>query len=113
MLRPYTVKAPRPASFATVSSSGDYVNPGTMLAHLGTAEVRSPVPGEVRALDVSEGAVVKAGDAVAELAADQNHVFEALRALYIVGTAGGPGGCGTFHAPGAGNVGERGAAGPD
>jgi pyruvate/2-oxoglutarate dehydrogenase complex dihydrolipoamide acyltransferase (E2) component len=59
-----------------------------MLAHLGTAEVRSPVPGEVRALDATDGATVKAGDAIAELSADQNHVWEALRALYLVG---GPG----------------------
>src|SRR5260370_22925303 len=88
MLRPYTVKAPQGGQVRYRLKVGDYVNPGTMLAHLGEAEVRSPVPGEVRALDAADGATVKAGDAIVDLAADQNHVWEALRALYL---AGGPG----------------------
>jgi biotin carboxyl carrier protein len=88
MLRPYTVKAPQGGEVRYRLKVGDYVNPGTMLAHLGGAEVRSPVPGEVRALDAAERTIVKPGDAIAELAADQNHVWEALRALYLVG---GPG----------------------
>uniref|UniRef100_Q01VB4 Biotin/lipoyl attachment domain-containing protein n=1 Tax=Solibacter usitatus (strain Ellin6076) TaxID=234267 RepID=Q01VB4_SOLUE len=88
MLRPYTVKAPQGGPVHYRLKAGDYVNPGTLLAHIGATEVRSPVPGEVRAVDVAEGATVKAGDAIAELAADQNHVWEALRALYLVG---GPG----------------------
>jgi biotin carboxyl carrier protein len=88
MLRPFTVKAPQAGALHYRLKPGDYVNPGTLLAHLGIAELRSPVPGEVRALDVAEGAAVRAGDPVAELAADQNHVWEALRALYLVG---GPG----------------------
>jgi biotin carboxyl carrier protein len=87
MLRPYTVKSPRAGKIRYRLKPGDYVNPGTMLAHLEQAEVRSPVPGEVRELDTKEGAVVNAGDAVADVGADQNHVYEALRALYIVGTA--------------------------
>jgi biotin carboxyl carrier protein len=85
MLRPFTVKAPQAATLHYRLKLGDYVNPGTMLGHLGSAELRTPVPGEVRVLDVSEGASVKAGDPVAELAPDQNHVFEALRALYLIG----------------------------
>ena len=88
MLRPYTVKAPQGGQVRYRLKAGDYVNPGTLLAHVGTTELRSAVPGEVRALDVAEGATVKAGDAIADLAADQNHVWEALRALYLVG---GPG----------------------
>ena len=64
---------------------GDYVNPGTLLAHVGDGEVRSPAPGEVRTLRHKEGDVVAPGDALAELSADQNHVWEALRALLVVG----------------------------
>ena len=85
MLRPYTVKAPRAGFLRYRLKAGDYLNPGTLLAHIGDTEVRSPVPGEVRALDVAEGAAVKAGDGIADLAPDKNHVWEALRALYIVG----------------------------
>jgi hypothetical protein len=43
------------------------------------------VPGEVRSLDQSDGAAVKPGTALADLSADKNHVWEALRALYLVG----------------------------
>jgi hypothetical protein len=56
-----------------------------MIAHIGEREVRSPLPGEVRALEAHDGAAVKSGGAIAELSADKNHVFEALRALVLVG----------------------------
>ena len=87
MLRPYPVIAPRAGPLRYRLKPGDYLNPGTLLARIGESEVRSPVPGEVRALNVAEGATVKAGDGIADLAADGNHVKEALRALYIVGGA--------------------------
>lgn len=64
---------------------GDYVNPGTKVARIGDVEVRAAVPGEVRALDRNDGATVQPGDPLADLSADQNHVWEALRALYLVG----------------------------
>jgi hypothetical protein len=85
MLRPFTVPAAAAGKLKYRLKPGEYVNPGTMIAHVGDAEVRSPVPGEVRALDQSDGAGVKPGDAIVDLAADQNHVWEALRALYVVG----------------------------
>ena len=61
------------------------MNPGTMVAHVGSVEVRAPVPGEVRALDQKEGATVQQGQELANLSADKNHVWEALRALVLVG----------------------------
>ena len=64
---------------------GDYVNPGTLVAHIGEIEVRVRVPGEVRSLERREGATVRAGDPLVDLSADKNHVWEALRALYLVG----------------------------
>jgi biotin carboxyl carrier protein len=85
MLRPYTLAAPSSGVLRYRLKVGDYVNPGTMIAHIGEQEVRSPVPGEVRSLDARDGATVKAGEALAELSADKNHVFEALRALVLVG----------------------------
>jgi pyruvate/2-oxoglutarate dehydrogenase complex dihydrolipoamide acyltransferase (E2) component len=65
--------------------AGEFVNPGTLVARVGAVEVRAPLPGQVRELSRAEGAQVAPGDALAELAADQNHVWEALRALYSVG----------------------------
>ena len=85
MLRPYTLAAPSAGVLRYRLKIGDYVNPGTMIAHIGEQEVRSPVPGEVRSLDARDGATVKTGEALAELSADKNHVFEALRALVLVG----------------------------
>ena len=85
MLRPYTVTSPARGKLAYRLKIGDYVNPGTMVAHVGSEEVRSPVPGEVRALYKDDGAAVKPGDSLVALGADKNHVWEALRALVLVG----------------------------
>jgi hypothetical protein len=85
MLRPYTVHAAVAGTIHYRLKLGDYVNPGTLLARVGEAEVRSPAPGEVRSLEHKDGDAVAPGDALAELSADKNHVWEALRALYVVG----------------------------
>lgn len=85
MLRPYTVSAPAAGIVKYRLKLGEYVNPGTLVAHIGDAEIRSAVPGEVRALDRQEGASVHSGDALVDLGADKNHVWEALRGLYLVG----------------------------
>src|SRR6185437_3476773 len=39
MLRPYTVTAPRAGTLNYRLKLGDYVNPGTLIAHIGDAEV--------------------------------------------------------------------------
>jgi len=85
MLSPYTVTAPAAGRLQYRLKLGDYVNPGTMVAHIGNQEVRCAVPGEVRDLDQREGATVRQGDPLVDLSADKNHVWEALRALYLVG----------------------------
>lgn len=85
MLRPFTVTAPAAGAIKYRLKPGEYVNPGTLLAHVGKVEVRAPVPGEVRSLEPPDGSAVQPGAAVATLSADKNHVWEALRALYLVG----------------------------
>jgi biotin carboxyl carrier protein len=85
MLQPYTMRAPFGGKLKFRLKLGDYVNPGTLVGYIGNAEVRSAVPGDVRALDRETGAAVNVGDPLVELAADPNHVWEALRALYLVG----------------------------
>jgi biotin carboxyl carrier protein len=85
MLRPFTIVAPAAGAVRYRLKLGDYVNPGTLVAHVENLEIRSVVPGEVRDLDRREGSAVAPGDALADLAADKNHVWEALRALYLVG----------------------------
>jgi biotin carboxyl carrier protein len=88
MLRPYTVSSPLAGTLHYRLKLGEYVNPGTMVGHIDSTEVRSPLPGEVRSLDRAEGAAVKAGDPLLDLSPDEKHVWEALRALYTVGERG-------------------------
>jgi biotin carboxyl carrier protein len=85
MLLPSTIEAPVAGTLKYRLKLGDYVNPGTKVALIGDTEVRAQVPGEVRSLERNDGSVVKQGDPLADLSADQNHVWEALRALYLVG----------------------------
>jgi HEAT repeat protein len=92
MLSPQTVTAGRAGTIANRRSEGDSIERGAMLARLTVAggtepfEVRSAVPGIVRKQFFEDGDAVAAGDAVALLGPDPAHVFEALRALYLVGT---------------------------
>lgn len=85
MLRPFTITAPVAGTLQYRLKLGDYVNPGTLVAHIGGHEVRSAVPGEVRELDRPDGSQVRPGDPIIDLGADKNHVWEALRGLYLVG----------------------------
>jgi biotin carboxyl carrier protein len=85
MLRPSTITAPAAGTLKYRLKLGDYVNPGTMVGRIGEIEVRAAVPGEVRALDKRDGSPVQPGEPLADLSADKNHVWEALRALYLVG----------------------------
>lgn len=85
MLRPFTITAPSAGGVKYRIKPGDYVNPGTMIGRLDTVEVRAPVPGEARALDRPENSAVHTGDPLVTLAPDKNHVWEALRGLFVVG----------------------------
>ena len=85
MLRPFTIRATAGGKLKYRLKLGDYVNPGTLIGRVGETEVRSAVPGEVRALDRSDGASVQPGDPLADLAAAPDHVREALRGLFLVG----------------------------
>ncbi len=50
-----------------------------------TAEVRSPISGRIRTLSVAAGATVTAGTEVAIVDPSDDQVWEALRALYLIG----------------------------
>ena len=86
MLRPYTIVSPAAGVVHYRLKLGEYVNPGTLVAHVGSVEARSPLPGEVRELSAREGGTLNPGDALVEISADKEHVWEALRALVRAGT---------------------------
>jgi len=85
MLRPYTILSPAAGAVRYRLKLGEYVNPGTLVAHVGGSEVRSPLPGEVRDLSRRDGSTAAAGDPLVEISADKEHAWEALRALWTVG----------------------------
>ncbi len=85
MLRPSTLQASAGGVVKFRLKEGEYVNPGTLVARVGDVEIRSQLPGEVRALRAADGVQVKSGDALADISTDKEHVWEALRALYTIG----------------------------
>ncbi len=85
MLRPSTLHASADGIVKFRLKEGEYVNPGTLVARVGDVEIRSQLPGEVRALRAADGIQVKSGDALADISTDKEHVWEALRALYTIG----------------------------
>ena len=85
MLRPASIASPVAGVIRYRLKEGEYVNPGTMLARVGDTEVRSQLPGELRELRAKDGSQVKVGDDLADISTDKEHVYEALRALFIIG----------------------------
>ncbi len=89
MLDSYAVVAPRGGILAERLHPGDVVNPGTLLARIQDgrekSEVRSLVPGTLDRWLVSDGANVSLGQAMSLIAPSAEMVWEALRALYLIG----------------------------
>jgi biotin carboxyl carrier protein len=91
MLQPVTVLAVRDGRVAAVARAGEPVRAGALLVQLeatGEAvEARSPIGGRVRHIAVAPGAEVRAGDELAVVDPGAEQVWEALRALYLIGEA--------------------------
>jgi len=91
MLRPYPMPSPLAGKLETRLKPGDVVNPGTMVAHIEAGgkseEVRANVPGTLDRWLAANGTEVAAGAPLVALAPSEGMVWEALRALYIVGRA--------------------------
>ncbi len=90
MLRPYALKAPQAGTIAFRLQESDRVRRDGVVARIGTprggsAEVRSPLAGELERRLAGNGAPVRAGDEVAVISPGEEQVFQALRALCLVG----------------------------
>jgi biotin carboxyl carrier protein len=89
MLKPYEMMSPLTGALDTRLKPGDIVNPGTMIAHIEASgkknEVRATVPGTLIRWLVDDHANISAGQPLVALAPSEGMVWEALRALYIVG----------------------------
>jgi hypothetical protein len=90
MLRPFELRTPSAGRVNFRISLSDAVRSGSIVARIKTdgssvADVRSPLSGVVQRLAATEGAPVAAGDVIAVISPDEQQVWEALRALDLVG----------------------------
>jgi hypothetical protein len=82
------LKAESPGTLRYRLKVDDSVGRGTLLAHIGESEVRSPLPGRFLDRLKPDAAPVTAGDDLLALSPAAEQVWEALRALYLVGDTG-------------------------
>jgi hypothetical protein len=87
ILRPFTVPAPRSGTVSYRLKIEDSVGRGTLLAHIGDTELRSPVPGFFESMLIRDGSTATAGAPLLTISPSDDQVWEALRALYLIGTA--------------------------
>jgi len=90
MLEPYPIKSPSEGTVTMRLREGDPVTPGAIIARIQRAgaealDVRSPLPGRVSVIRVRKDEQVRSGEELTVLAPDKGQVWEALRALYLVG----------------------------
>jgi HEAT repeat protein len=90
ILRPFTLQSPGEGVLRFRLKEDDSVSTGTLLARIEVGatdpfELRSPLPGFVERKLVEEGKQVKAGEDVLALSPSEDQVWEALRALYLIG----------------------------
>ncbi|HXZ39867.1 MAG TPA: HlyD family efflux transporter periplasmic adaptor subunit [Terriglobales bacterium] len=89
LLQPARVTAPQSGKIVDASAAGTAIHQGGIVAKLqaeGQAiEIRSPITGRLRELPAQIGQSVSAGDAIATIDPASEQVWEALRALYLIG----------------------------
>lgn len=90
LLQPALINAPADGHVVDADRPGTAIHQGGLLAKLATSgssapvEIRSPIPGRIRSVS-QPGANVAAGTEIAVVDPGTEQVWEALRALYVVG----------------------------
>jgi biotin carboxyl carrier protein len=89
LLQPATITAPSAGKITDTDKPGTSIHQGGLVAKVqtgdSTVEVRSPIAGRIRTLTASTGANVTTGTEIATIDPAAEQVWEALRALYLVG----------------------------
>jgi biotin carboxyl carrier protein len=89
LLQPATVSAPQPGKVIDTSAVGTTIHQAGIVAKLQagdqTIEIRSPITGRLRTLSAQTGQTVEAGAEIATIDPGTEQVWEALRALYLIG----------------------------
>jgi hypothetical protein len=92
LLQPASIVAPAAGRVVDLDKMGTFVRQGGLITKLQggerTTEIRSPISGRIRSISVATGAIVAAGTEVATIDPSSEQVWEALRALYLVGQLG-------------------------
>jgi biotin carboxyl carrier protein len=91
LLQPARIFAPVAGQVLDTDQVGTAVHQGGLVAKLQhgqqVTELRSPISGRIRTLSVAAGQSVAAGAEVASVDPGDDQVWEALRALYLIGQA--------------------------
>jgi hypothetical protein len=89
LLQPAVITAPQAGTITDTSAPGTVTHQSGVVAKLQTGdqttEIRSPISGRLRSLSVQTGKNVAAGDEIATVTPGTEQVWEALRALYLIG----------------------------
>ena len=90
ILKTFTVNAPASGILVSSLNSGASITRGTLLARIQepnneVVELRSPLPGTIDRILVSNGSNVSKGDPVLTIRSDEQSIWEALRALSVMG----------------------------
>jgi biotin carboxyl carrier protein len=91
LLQSANIVAPAAGKLTDTAKPGTAVREGGLVATVRSGgqklEARSPITGRVASVNMPRGAEVSAGAQLAVVDPGENQVWEALRALYVVGTA--------------------------
>jgi len=89
LLQPAKITTPASGTVTDTDKIGTAIHQGGLVAKLldaqQTTEVRSPISGRIRTISVAPGARVATGAEIATVDPGDEQVWEALRALYLVG----------------------------
>jgi len=89
LLQPARVTATQPGKVIDTSALGTTIHQAGIVAKLQagdqTIEIRSPITGRLRTLSAQTGQTVAAGAEIATIDPGTEQVWEALRALYLIG----------------------------
>jgi hypothetical protein len=89
LLQPVAITAPSAGRIMDTAAVGTAIHQGGLIAKLAdegqTRELRSPITGRLRTLSTATGATVAPGAAIATVEPGEEQVWEALRALFLIG----------------------------
>jgi len=93
LLQPVTITTPTAGRVVDTAGVGTAIHQGGLVAKLQNGdgdgheirELRSPITGRVRTLSTATGATVVPGTTIATVEPGEEQVWEALRALYLIG----------------------------